>query len=229
MIEWMDPDQPPQFPPTKLALQDPNGLIAAGGCLTPSWLLDAYSRGIFPWFEPDEVNLWWTPAPRSVITPDSFRLSRTNRKLIKKFSGRITHNLAFESVIHACAEPRSQQPGTWISEDMIDAYVRMHRAGYAHSIELWSIEGKLIGGYYGLLIGAVFFGESMFSRESNASKIAFAVTAPLWFANGLQLIDCQMNTDHLSQFGSQDISRELFEELLAKAVVNTVAPLPSLL
>ena len=229
MIEWMDPDLKPQFPPTELALQEPNGLLAAGGRLSPAWLLTAYQQGIFPWFDPDEVCLWWTPAPRTIITPDSLRLSRTNSKLLRKMQGTITHNLAFESVIHACAAPREQQAGTWISEEMIEAYVRMHHAGYAHSIEHWSDDGKLIGGYYGLLIGSVFFGESMFSRESNASKIAFAISAPIWFEHGLKMIDCQMNTDHLSQFGSQDVSRSDFEELLHQSLELNLEPLPSLL
>lgn len=229
MIDWLDPNLPPDFPPTELALAEPNGLLAAGGQLSPSWLISAYQQGVFPWSDPGDINLWWSPAPRTIITPDTFRIPRTVRKLMKRQAGTITHNTAFDAVITACSEPREQQQDTWISEEMIEAYGRLHRMGYAHSIEHWSESGELIGGYYGVLLGAVFFGESMFSRRSNASKIAFAASMPIWIEQGLKLIDCQMNTAHLAQFGSEDVDRISFEERLNDAIKESASDLPRLL
>lgn len=215
MIDWLDDTQPPKFPKTSQALDDPNGLLAAGGGLSPLWLDEAYRNGVFPWNDPDEVRLWWSPAPRAVITRDSFRISRTVRKLIKRLNKQtITINQAFDQVIDSCAEPRDYQQGTWIDEDILHHYKQLRLNGRALSIEHWSCDGELIGGCYGVVKGAVFFGESMFSREPNASKIAFAVAAPALFKAGIQLIDCQMHTDHLAQFGAQEIDRHHFETLL---------------
>lgn len=215
MIDWLDDTQPPKFPNSRQALDDPNGLLAAGGCLTPRWLDEAYRQGIFPWNDPDEVRLWWSPAPRAVITRDSFRVSRTVRKLIKRMDKpSVTINQAFDQVIDSCAEPREYQQGTWIDEDILHHYKQLWLNGRALSIEHWNSDGNLIGGCYGVVKGAVFFGESMFSREANASKIAFAVAAPVLLKAGIQLIDCQMHTDHLAQFGATEIDRNHFEALL---------------
>lgn len=215
MIDWLDESQPPIFPSTQLALDDPNGLLAAGGCVSPVWIDQAYRHGIFPWNDPQEVRLWWSPAPRAVITPEMFRVPRTVRKLIKRTRGHfITFNQAFDIVMDACSEPRSYEGGTWIDEDILFNYKRMARSGRALSIEHWDSAGELIGGCYGLLKGNVFFGESMFSRESNASKIAFASAAPALFRSGIELIDCQLYTDHLAQFGAEEIDRHAFERLL---------------
>lgn len=223
MIDWLDETQPPCFPQTDRALADPCGLLAAGGQASPLWLDAAYRQGIFPWNDPDEVRLWWSPAPRAVITPDSFRIPRTVRKLIKRLSPgcSITTNLAFEQVIHACSEPREYSEGTWIDDELMAACLRMHRAGRAISAELWSEEGQLIGGFYALIKGKVIFGESMFSRRSNASKITFAIVAQAMFDAGIQLIDCQMYTDHLAQFGAVEIERAAFESLLKQHISHS--------
>ncbi|MAD43994.1 MAG: leucyl/phenylalanyl-tRNA--protein transferase [Oceanospirillaceae bacterium] len=217
MIDWLDEASFPQFPPPHKALDDPNGLLAAGGRVTPVWLDQAYRRGIFPWNDPDEVRLWWSPAPRAIITPDSFRIPRSVRKAIRRQNYRVTTNLAFTDVMTACAAPRQHEAGTWISDDMIDSYTRLHKAGRALSVEYWH-EGRLSGGFYGLLTGQALFGESMFSQVDNASKIAFAIAAPALFRAGLQLIDCQMKTSHLAQFGIEEATREDFSRRVKAAV-----------
>lgn len=219
MIDWLEETDLPHFPDTKQALDDPNGLLAAGGKLSPTWLDQAYRRGIFPWNDPAEVRLWWSPAPRAVITRESFRIPRTVRKLIKRLNSpgiqsTVTLNLAFDAVIDSCSEPRSYEDGTWIDDDILHAYKRMHRCGRALSIELWNEQGELAGGCYGLTKGNVFFGESMFSRQPNASKMAFALAAQKLFEAGMEIIDCQMYTDHLAQFGAREIERQEFETLL---------------
>lgn len=194
MIDWLDDKHPPAFPPSTKALDEPNGLLAAGGRLSPGWLDEAYRHGIFPWNDPDEVRLWWSPAPRAVIIPSSFRTPRTVRKLLKRNRHHTTtFNLAFEQVIEACSEPRSYQEGTWIDEEILYYYQQMFISGRALSIERWNENGQLIGGCYGLIKGAVFYGESMFSKAPNASKLAFAQAAPILFNAGIQLIDCQMH------------------------------------
>lgn len=217
MIDWLDDTLPPFFPDTHQALDDPNGLLAAGGQVSPRWLDEAYRHGIFPWNDPDEVRLWWTPAPRAIITADSFRVPRTVRKLIRRSQEAghtISFNQAFAAVIEGCSAPRDYQQGTWIDEDILENYQRMQHAGRALSIEHWDARGELIGGCYGLLKGRVFFGESMFSRQPNASKVAFGQAAPLLFAAGIRLIDCQMHTQHLAQFGAHEVSRQSFESQL---------------
>lgn len=222
MIDWLDETQAPCFPSTQNALAEPNGLLAAGGNITPLWLDQAYYHGVFPWHDPDDVRLWWSPAPRAVITPDSFRLPRTVRKLLKRHRHEysITMNLAFRQVITACSAPRDydgEDGGSWIGEDMIEAYCQLQRSGRAVSFELWNAQGELSGGFYGVVIGRVLFGESMFSRQANASKLLFAQVAGQLFECGIELIDCQMQTTHLAQFGAQEISREEFEQRLGQA------------
>jgi leucyl/phenylalanyl-tRNA--protein transferase len=215
MIPWLDPDSPPYFPDTATALQEPRGLLAAGGKLSIDWLLVAYRQGIFPWFSHQEPILWWTPAPRTVIFPEDFHSSKSLNKLWRQDRYKITQNQAFQSVIKQCAAPRDGQPGTWIVEDMVDAYIAMHQAGFAHSIECWDAEGELKGGLYGISLGKAFFGESMFSLEANTSKLCLKYLVD---SGRYQLIDCQLPTDHLALLGAVEIDRDEFERLLNRLV-----------
>jgi leucyl/phenylalanyl-tRNA--protein transferase len=171
MIPWLTGNTP--FPPVTQALREPNGLLAAGGDLTSARLLEAYRHGIFPWFSPGDPVLWWSPDPRMVLIPDEFKLSDSLEKILRNGAFEVRTDTSFEQVMRACAAPRGGQPGTWIDEQMIAAYCALHRAGYAHSVETW-LDGKLVGGLYGVAIGQMFYGESMFSFVSNASKIALA-------------------------------------------------------
>lgn len=229
MIDWLEGCYFPKFPSTKLAQSDPNGLLAAGGYTTPIWLDQAYRQGIFPWNSPGEQRLWWSPSPRAVILPEYFRIPRTVKKLLNK-KPLVTTNLAFQEVIQACAAPRKNETGTWISDDMIQNYHRLFQAGRAISVEHWDSNGDLAGGFYGLVIGNAMFGESMFSRSSNASKIAFAKAAPYFFEAGIHLIDCQMYTEHLAQFGLIELDRSAFETQLKQATKhNTLLELPTIL
>lgn len=229
MIDWLKNCYIPQFPSTKLAQSEPNGLLAAGGSTSPIWLDQAYRHGIFPWNSPDEQRLWWSPSPRAVILPENFRIPRTVKKLLKK-NHCITSNLAFKEVMQACSKPRKGQAGTWISQDMINNYQRLLHAGRALSVEVWDEQGNLAGGFYGLLIGHALFGESMFSNIDNASKLAFASAAPLLFDQGIELIDCQMHTEHLAQFGLIELDRNSFESKLNSAIAKPlIRPLPTFL
>lgn len=215
MIRWLDPHQSPHFPATSSALNEPNGLLAAGGALSVEWLLEAYRQGIFPWFNDDQPILWWTPAPRTILLPENFHLSTSLRKLIRQQPYKITQNLAFSSVIQRCAETREDQAGTWIVDPMINAYIAMHQAGHAHSIECWDADDQLVGGLYGVSIGRVFFGESMFSRVSNASKLCLH---RLTNSGDYELIDCQMATSHLMSLGAIEVGREQFEAMLKRSI-----------
>ncbi|HEY0664724.1 MAG TPA: leucyl/phenylalanyl-tRNA--protein transferase [Gallionella sp.] len=207
MIPWLTADNP--FPPVESALREPNGLLAAGGDLSAARLLAAYQHGIFPWFNPDNPILWWSPDPRMVLFPDEFRLSRSLSRTLRRSDHEVRFDTAFEQVMRACAAPRADQQGTWISEDMIAAYVTLHRAGHAHSVETW-MDGKLAGGLYGIAIGRMFYGESMFSAASNASKIALAHLARQLERWRFGMIDCQMNTAHLASLGAREIPRTEF-------------------
>jgi len=218
MIDWLQEDLAPYFPDTKFAQEEPNGLLAAGGLLTPAWLIAAYRRGIFPWYDDDSPILWWSPAPRMVLKAEDFHLGRTVRKLMKKSDFKISCDLTFPDVIYQCAQPRDGEDGTWITEEMEQAYIHLHDNGISHSVECWSCSGELIGGLYGLQINKVFFGESMFSRKSNASKLVFAYFAQFLFDSGIVMIDCQMHSDHMAQFGASEIDRIEFETLLHDAV-----------
>ena len=215
MIPWLDPGNPPCFPDTATALDEPRGLLAAGGNLSVEWLLVAYRQGIFPWFSDKEPILWWSPAPRTVIFPHSFHSSKSLTKLWRQNRYRITQNRAFESVIQRCAAPRNSEPGTWIVEQMITAYIEMHEAGFAQSIECWDAANNLVGGLYGISLGRVFFGESMFSLEPNTSKLCLKY---LLESGNYELIDCQLPTDHLTLLGATEISRDEFERLLNQLV-----------
>ena len=220
----------PIFPNTDQALDDPNGLLASGGLITPIWLDRAYRQGIFPWNDPDEARLWWSPAPRSIITPESFHIPKSVRKEVRRTSLRITSNLACQSVIKACAEPRKSEPNTWIDQEILKHYPALIHSGRALSIECWNTNGELVGGFYGLLIGCAFFGESMFSRESGASKVAFAITAPLLFELGIRLIDCQIQSEHMARFGLLELPREDFEALLDDCTKERIiSPLPGVI
>jgi leucyl/phenylalanyl-tRNA---protein transferase len=210
-----DPDAP--FPPGATALDAPNGLLAWGGDLHPRRLLAAYRAGIFPWYSEGQPILWWSPAPRCVIFPADVHLSRRTRRRYNSGCYRLSADVAFERVIAACAEPRTYESGTWISADMAAAFTRLHRMGHAHSVEVW-LGDELCGGIYGLAIGAAFFGESMFSRRVDASKIALVALCRVLQQRGFGLLDCQVGNPHLFRMGAVEISRAGFERWLAELV-----------
>lgn len=212
MIPWLE--GAPAFPPVSAALAEPNGLLAAGGALTPEWLIEAYRHGIFPWFNPGEPILWWSPDPRLVLIPDAIRISHSLRKTLRRGRFEVRFDTAFAEVIDACAAPREPGLGTWITAEMRCAYCRMHELGVAHSVESWR-DGKLVGGLYGMALGSVFFGESMFSRESDASKVALAHLARFLRTRGYVMIDCQMTTAHLQSMGAREMPRSDFCAALA--------------
>ena len=204
------------FPPPELA--DDDGLLAIGGDLSIKRLILAYSMGIFPWYSDKDPILWWSPDPRLVLIPSELKVSRTLRQTIKKGIYRVTTNTAFEDVIRNCATIRRKgQGGTWITDDMIKAYVRLHKAGYAHSVESWDGD-ELAGGFYGVMMGKAFFGESMFAKKTDASKVAFATYAAKLAENGFKLIDCQVSTEHMKRFGAKEIPRAEFMKLLQKVL-----------
>lgn len=212
---WLDPaDTGYVFPPVEHALREPDGLLAIGGDLAPERILSAYRHGIFPWFSPGQPILWWSPDPRAVLLPEKLKVSRSLRKTINKGSFQVTFDTAFEQVIRACATtPRRGQPGTWITGEMQQAYIHLHHMGHAHSVESWSGD-ELVGGLYGLRLGRVFYGESMFSRRTDASKVAFVHLVRKLQEEGVMLIDCQVTTDHLLSLGAEEIPRRRFVELL---------------
>jgi leucyl/phenylalanyl-tRNA--protein transferase len=203
------------FPPSSEALREPNGLLAAGGRLDADTLLRAYRRGIFPWYEAPQPVLWWSPDPRSVLFPGELRISRSLRRRLRRDEYRLSVDTQFREVMKACAEPRAGQRGTWIDSAMIEAYGALHQGGYAHSIEV-TREGELFGGLYGVLLGGVFFGESMFSRASDTSKIALVALARALAAFDGAMIDCQVESDHLNSLGARALSRVDFEQRLAQ-------------
>lgn len=215
MIPWLAPNDP--FPPLELALRDPNGLLAASGDLAPERLLDAYRQGIFPWFSEGEPVLWWSPDPRMVLFPVEFKISRSLRKTLNKGHYEIRMDTAFREVMVACAAPRKGQPGTWITPRIVAGYSALHEMGHAHSVETW-MDGKLVGGLYGVALGRMFFGESMFTRVTDASKIALAHLMDFLRAHHFGLIDCQMNTAHLASFGAREIPRTEFSRRLQELV-----------
>ncbi len=223
MIPWLRPGDP--FPPLHSALDHPNGLLAAGADLSLPRLLDAYRRGIFPWFSEGEPILWWSPHPRMVLFPDELRVSRSLAKRLRRRDFEVRADSAFASVMAACAAPRQGQSGTWISAPMIDAYTRLHTAGYAHSVETW-IAGELVGGLYGVAIGRAFYGESMFTRVTDASKIAFVHLVRQLRRLGFGMIDCQMQTAHLASLGGREISRPNFTSCLRELLNYPDGPGP---
>ncbi|HEY9446381.1 MAG TPA: leucyl/phenylalanyl-tRNA--protein transferase [Burkholderiales bacterium] len=215
MIPWLDSHVP--FPPVTHALKEPNGLLAAGGSLSVPRLLDAYRHGIFPWYSNGQPLLWWSPDPRMVLQPDAFRLSRSLRKRLRRRDYEVRADTCYARVMQACAAPRAGQAGTWITDDMSRAYGTLHALGIAHSVETW-IEGDLVGGLYGVALGRVFFGESMFARATDASKIALAHLVRQLARWGYGLIDCQMETAHLASLGAMPIPRREFMDKLSELV-----------
>lgn len=213
MIPWLA--DRPAFPPVEKALAEPNGLLAAGGRLTPEWLLAAYRRGIFPWYSDGEPILWWSPDPRLVLLPAAIRITRSLRKTLRQRRFDIRFDTAFDEVMRACAAPREPGGGTWITPEIRAAYGRMHELGYAHSVESWQ-EGRLVGGLYGMAVGRAFFGESMFCRANDASKVALTHLARFLEARDYAVIDCQMTTSHLLSMGGQEIARREFSAGLAR-------------
>ncbi|MGF1644584.1 MAG: leucyl/phenylalanyl-tRNA--protein transferase [Thiotrichales bacterium] len=210
-LAWLDPYDPnDQFPPVEKALKDPDGLLAVGGDLQPQRLLNAYRRGIFPWFEEGQPILWWSPDPRAVIHCDQLRISRSLRKSIKRGSYQVTLDTAFERVMRGCASPRKGSRGTWISPQMVSAYAALHRLGHAHSIEVWNAAGELVGGLYGVLLPKVFSGESMFSIEPDTSKIALVHLSEWLLQREITLIDCQLPNPHLTSMGATTLPRAEF-------------------
>ncbi|MDA8350107.1 MAG: leucyl/phenylalanyl-tRNA--protein transferase [Pseudomonadota bacterium] len=221
-ITWLDPEASREwFPPLEQALEDPPGLLAAGGDLSSERLLAAYRRGIFPWYSPGQPILWWCPDPRTVLFPAQFRRHRSLAKTMRNKDLDLFFNQDFEAVIDACAAPRARSPGTWITPEMRAAYLELHRLGFAHSVEVRAA-GVLIGGLYGVRLGGVFFGESMFSRARDGSKIALAHLAASAPASGIALIDCQMPSAHLASLGARSLPRAQFQALLERWV--TLAP-----
>tara|TARA_B100000686_G_scaffold336783_1_gene407074 strand:- start:203 stop:904 length:702 start_codon:yes stop_codon:yes gene_type:complete len=207
-LPWLKPDKI-VFPPIELALKNPNGLLAAGGALSKDWLMSAYRHGAFPWYESGQPILWWSPDPRLVLTPESLKISRSLRKLLRKNRYNISFDTCFSEVINHCSEARRDGGGTWITNDIKEAYIMLHEEGYAHSVEVF-YNGDLVGGLYGVGLGKVFFGESMFSKEDNASKIALVYLIRHIAYWGFKLIDCQVSSKHLFSLGAIEISRTEF-------------------
>ncbi len=214
MLTWLQRDSL-DFPPLEKALREPNGLLAAGGDLSAERLIAAYRHGCFPWFSEGQPLLWWSPDPRTVLFPEEFHLSRSLAKLIRQQRYQVTFDQDFASVISGCAGPRDYADGTWITTAMRDAYLALHERGFAHSVEVWLGE-ELVGGLYGLAMGRLFFGESMFSHADNASKVGFATLVGQLRSWGFVLIDCQMPTRHLHSFGARPITRQGFAAYLER-------------
>lgn len=216
-VGWISPGDPPDaFPDITRAMTEPNGLLAVGGDLSSARLLTAYRLGIFPWFDSGQPILWWSPDPRCVLVPGQFHASRSLRRSLRRSNACIRFNTCFDAVISKCAEPRPGQAGTWITREMIEAYARLHQQGWAHSVEVWR-GNRLIGGLYGVVIGRVFFAESMFSGESNASKTALYALSQYLHTRRFPLIDCQVASEHLATLGARMLPRAEFAEILKSA------------
>lgn len=215
MIPWLRGDTP--FPPVSKALESPNGLLCAGGDLSPQRLVAAYSQGIFPWFSEGEPILWWSPDPRMVLFPDELKVSRSLRRKVDRGAYETRVDTAFRDLMEQCAAPRDGQAGTWILPEMVDAYTRLHEHGFAHSVESW-LDERLVGGLYGVALGGVFFGESMFSRAPDASKVALVKLVERLRARGFRFIDCQQATAHLASLGAREIPRKRFAQLVQESI-----------
>ena len=224
-ITWLSPqDAPEWFPPLEQALEEPAGLLAAGGDLSPARLIAAYRNGIFPWYSPGQPVLWWSPDPRAVLFPEEFHCTRSLAKTLRNGSFTLSVDRDFAGVIDGCAAPRAASPGTWITREMRAAYLELHRLGCGHSIEVWSA-GALAGGLYGVRLGGVFFGESMFSGTRDASKAALAHLVALCRRNAIVAIDCQLPSRHLASLGARTIPRARFQALLREHVRTAREPL----
>lgn len=213
----------PDFPPVDSALTEPNGLLAMGGDLSPERLISAYRQGIFPWYTADQPILWWSPDPRCVLYPDQLKISRSLRKTLNSKKFTVTYDQAFDQVVAGCRAPRIYEASTWITDPMANAYGELHRLGYAHSVETW-LEGKLVGGLYGLSMGKLFFGESMFSCVNDASKVAFVYLVKNLERYDFPFIDCQLPNDHLISLGASSIPRVLFRTYLETYLNQPMQP-----
>ena len=225
MIPWLGAEDP--FPPLSRAASHPNGLLAAGADLSPGRLVEAYRNGIFPWFSEGEPILWWSPDPRMVLFPAELKVSRSLDKVLRKGNFEVRADTSFQAVMTACSAPRPGQDGTWITAQMVQAYVRLHEAGIAHSVETWR-DGELVGGLYGIALGRVFFGESMFSRATDASKVALVALVRQLEHWGFGIIDCQMKTRHLASFGAREVPRGEFTRRLQELVHYPAVPAPGI-
>lgn len=223
MIPWLGSGDP--FPEVECALAEPNGLLAAGADLSLPRLLEAYRNGIFPWFGRDQPILWWSPDPRMVLFPAELRVSRSLARTLRNARFEVRADTAFDAVIEGCRQPRRGESGTWITEEMAEAYCTLHRAGIAHSVEAW-LDDKLVGGLYGVALGRAFFGESMFARVSDASKVALVALGRQLQHWGFGMIDCQMNTAHLASMGAREIPRADFTRRLRELVHYAPVPVP---
>ena len=220
MLAWLERGDP--FPPVERALKNPNGLLAAGADLSVGRLLEAYRRGIFPWYSTGQPPLWWSPDPRMVLECAALKVSRSLAKSIRNKGYEVRIDTAFDEVLRGCAEPRKYEPATWLGADMRIAYARLHEAGYAHSFETWR-DGVLVGGLYGVALGRMFFGESMFSRATDASKVALVSLVRVLARRGFPLVDCQMHTPLLESLGGREVPRREFLRALA-GLVNYPEP-----
>ena len=223
MVPWLGPADP--LPPPETARRTPNGLLAAGGGLSVPRLVDAYGRGAFPWFSEGEPVLWWCPDPRMVLPSDAVHVSKSLARRLRRADYRVTLDRAFGDVMRACAEPRADDHGTWITDEMLDAYQALHRAGHAHSLEVW-VEGALAGGIYGVALGRAFFGESMFSRVTDGSKLAITWLAAQLARWQVPFIDCQVPSEHLASLGAREVPRRDFLRRLGP-LVSAADPRPS--
>jgi len=214
-ITWLDPSDPEiGFPDVNNALVDPEGLLAAGGDLSETRMLNAYRNGIFPWYEDGQPILWWSPNPRGVLFTEKFKISTSLRRTLRKHNWSVTFDGDFRKTVLACAAPRSYARGTWITNEMLDAYCHLHNIGHAHSVELWDECERIVGGIYGVLIGKMFYGESMFSFETNASKVALAYLTMHLNDWGFPLLDCQLPSEHLASLGAESISRTEYVQIM---------------
>ena len=219
MLYLLDPEQPDQgFPDPEQAETEPNGLLAVGGDLSPGRLVAAYRRGIFPWYSEGQPILWWSPDPRMVLYPNMLHISRSLRRTLRRSGYLVSFDRDFGSVIRGCAAPRQQETGTWILPEMAEAYSNLHARGIAHSVEVWRGE-QLVGGLYGVALGGAFFGESMFSTASDASKVALVALCKLLEEEGYKLVDCQLYSDHLKRMGATETPRDLFLRELPSALL----------
>jgi len=224
VIPWLRPDDPPSaFPPVETALSEPDGLLCAGGDLAPGRLIQAYRRGIFPWFSAGQPILWWSPDPRTVLYPAELHVSRSLAKTLRRRRFTTTFDTAFEAVVDGCADPRRRPEGTWITPQMRAAYLRLHQLGFAHSVESWDGD-RLAGGVYGVALGRAFFGESMFSAERDASKVAICALSHALQERNYHFMDCQVASTHLASLGARSLPRREFLRQLAAATEGRLTP-----